>query len=129
MSLWCLMASPLFFSGDMNRLDEFTLNVLCNPEVIEVDQDPLGQCARVIPVSAETFVMVKDLADGTQAVGLGNQSEFPTKVTARWNELGLKGTKVVRDLWRHKDLGEFNGQFETNVPRRGVVLIRLRPPK
>ena len=39
MSLWCLMASPLFFSGDMNRLDEFTLNVLCNAEMIEVNQD------------------------------------------------------------------------------------------
>jgi alpha-galactosidase len=32
MSLWALMASPLFFSGDMTKLDEFTLNVLCNPE-------------------------------------------------------------------------------------------------
>ena len=63
MSLWCLMASPLFYSGDMGRLDEFTLNVLCNPEVIEVDQDPLGQCARVVPLSADTFLMVKDLED------------------------------------------------------------------
>ena len=46
MSLWCLMAAPLFYSGDMSRLDAFTLNVLCNPEVIEVDQDPLGKPGR-----------------------------------------------------------------------------------
>ena len=33
------MAAPLIYSGDMSKLDEFTLNVLCNPEVIEVNQD------------------------------------------------------------------------------------------
>ena len=55
MSLWCLMASPLFYSGDMSQLDEFTLNVLCNPEVIDVNQDPLGQCARVVPLGEDTF--------------------------------------------------------------------------
>ena len=41
-----LMAAPLFFSGDMAKLDDFTLNVLCNAEVIEVDQDPLGKQAK-----------------------------------------------------------------------------------
>ncbi|MDP4275075.1 MAG: hypothetical protein Q8907_12420 [Bacteroidota bacterium] len=45
MSLWCMMASPLFFSGDMTKLHEFTLNVSCDPEVIEVDQDTLGKSA------------------------------------------------------------------------------------
>lgn len=47
-SLWSLMAVPLFFSGDMRALDPFTLNVLCNAEVIEVDQGPLGRCASVV---------------------------------------------------------------------------------
>ena len=48
MSMWCLMASPLIFSGDMARLDPFTLNVLCNAEVIDVDQDALGRQARIV---------------------------------------------------------------------------------
>ena len=42
-SLWCLLAAPLIFSGDITRLDEFTLGLLCNDEVIDVDQDSLGQ--------------------------------------------------------------------------------------
>jgi alpha-galactosidase len=46
MSMWCLMAAPLIFSGDMEKLDDFTLNILCNAEVIEVDQDPLGRHGR-----------------------------------------------------------------------------------
>jgi len=48
MSLWSLMTAPLIYSGDMSKLDEFTLNVLCNPEVIDVNQDPMGECAMVI---------------------------------------------------------------------------------
>jgi len=36
------------FSGDMARLDAFSLNVLCNHEVIEIDQDTLGRQARVV---------------------------------------------------------------------------------
>jgi len=35
----------------------------------------------------------------------------------------------VRDLWRQKDLGTFDGGFETEVPRHGVVLVRLFPAR
>jgi alpha-galactosidase len=55
MSLWSLMAAPLFYSGDMGRLDEFTLNLLCNPEVIEINQDMLGRVWPRREAHAETF--------------------------------------------------------------------------
>ena len=125
MSLWCLMASPLFYSGDMGRLDEFTVNVLCNSEVIDVDQDPLGQCAQVVPLSEETFVMVKALEDGSKAVGLFNRGEMPTPVSAKWSDLGVNGPQRVRDLWRQSDKGTFEGEFKATVPRHGVMLVRL----
>ena len=125
MSLWALMASPLFYSGDMTKLDEFTLNVLCNPEVIAVNQDPLGQCARVVMLSDDTFLMVKDLEDGTKAVGLCNRGETKASVTARWSDLGVAGRQAVRDVWRHQPLGEFAAEFKADVPRRGVVLIKV----
>ena len=151
MSLWCLMAAPLFYSGDMNRLDAFTLNVLCNPEVIDVDQDPLGRCAAVTNLTEDTFVMVKDLEDGSKAVGLFNRGEVETTVAARWAELGIRSLAEVRDpwqkgasrlltsrkvggspqrardLWRQKELGVFRGEFKASVPRHGVVLVRLWP--
>lgn len=49
--------------------------------------------------------MIKDLADGSRAVGLGNRGEFTHPVTVRWSDLGLKGRQPVRDLWRQKNLG------------------------
>jgi alpha-galactosidase len=126
MSLWCLMAAPLFFSGDMGKLDDFTINVLCNPEVIDVDQDPLGQCAKVVDLGNDTFVMVKDLEDGAKAVGLFNRGEMETTVTARWTDLGVAGRQAVRDLWRQKDLGDVAGEYTAKVPRHGGVLVRVQ---
>lgn len=129
MSLWCLMASPIFYSGNMNVLDDFTLNVLCNPEVIEVDQDPLGVCAEVKMLSDDLFLMIKPMEDGSKAVGLFNRGYFDAPVAANWGDLGLEGKMVVRDLWRQKDLGTFEGKFESEVPHRGVVMVRIRPAK
>jgi alpha-galactosidase len=126
MSLWCLMAAPLFFSGDMSRLDEFTLNVLCNPEVIEVDQDALGKSAAVMRTTAETVLMVKDLEDGSKAVGLFNQGKLPVQVAAPWPVVGVTGERAVRDLWRQRELGRFKEIFRATVPPHGVVLVRVR---
>jgi alpha-galactosidase len=129
MSLWSLMASPIFFSGDMSKLDPFTLNVLCNPEIIAIDQDPLGQSASVATLSDETFVMVKDLEDGSKAVGLFNRGEFPADMTATWSVVGVSGALRVRDLWRQKELGTFTDAFPCRVGRHGVVLVTIGPGK
>lgn len=127
MSLWALMASPLFYSGDMSKLDEFTLNVLCNPEVIDVNQDPLGHSGAVSHLNESNFIMVKELEDGAKAVGLFNRGEFPAKVAAPWPVMGLSGPQAARDLWRQLDLGVFHNEFRTEVPRHGVILVRLTP--
>ena len=125
MSLWCLMSAPLFYSGDLTKLDDFTLNVLCNPEVIAIDQDPLGQCARVTFIGDGTFFMLKDLENGEHALGLCNDSESPADLTATWSALGLPNEQRVRDVWREKDLGVFKDSFSARVPAHEVVLVRL----
>ncbi|TWT84115.1 Alpha-galactosidase A precursor [Planctomycetes bacterium CA13] len=38
MSLWCIARSPLILGGDMTKLDEFTLQLLTNPEILSVNQ-------------------------------------------------------------------------------------------
>ena len=126
-SLWCLVAAPLIFSGDITRLDDFTSNLLNNDEVIDVDQDPLGKPGRRVAVNDHCEVWARDLEDGTKAVGLFNRGEAPATAVAKWTDLGVTGKQRVRDLWRQKDLASCQDQFETVVPRHGVVLVRLRP--
>lgn len=125
MSMWSLMASPLFFSGDMSRLDDFTINVLCNAEVLDVNQDTLGRQAKPVRQTAEELVLAKPLEDKSLAVGLFNLSGSDRAMRVDWKELGLRGRRRVRDLWRQKDLGPATGAFTARVPRHGVAMVRI----
>ncbi|HTJ00890.1 MAG TPA: NPCBM/NEW2 domain-containing protein [Dongiaceae bacterium] len=128
-SLWCLLTSPLLIGCDMTQLDDFTLSLLSNDEVLEVDQDPLAQQAKRVSQENQLEVWAKTMEDGSKAVGLFNRGYSDAQVTAKWSDLGLTGKQKVRDLWRQQDIGEFSDAFTASVPRHGVVLIRVWPVK
>ncbi|MBN1516251.1 NPCBM/NEW2 domain-containing protein [Candidatus Sumerlaeota bacterium] len=125
-SLWSLLAAPLLIGCDMTQLDGFTFNLLTNHEVIDVNQDPLGKQGRRVSKDGPLEVWVKPLEDGSIAVGLFNRGYFAMTVKAKWRDLGVKGRQIVRDLWRQKDLGEFQNQFSAEIPCHGVMFLRLR---
>jgi alpha-galactosidase len=127
MSMWALMAAPLFYSGDITRLDPFTLNVLNNAEVIAVDQDVLGRQGRIVRKSEDEFVLVKPMEDGSIAVGLFNLSEARRDITVTAADLGVSGRQRVRDLWRWKDIGTIADAYTANIGRHGVMLVRMWP--
>ena len=128
-SLWCLLDSPLLIGCDMTQMDEFTLSLLTNDEVLEVNQDPLGKQAARVAKNGDLEVWAKDMEDGSKAVGLFNRGKAETKVTATWADIGLTGKQKVRNLWSQKDLGKFKDTFEATVPKHGVVLVRIWPVK
>ena len=126
-SLWCLLSAPLLLGCDLDHLDAFTLNLLTNDEVLDVNQDALGKQATRVVGTATTDVYAKVLEDGSWAVGLFNRGEAQASVTVNWADLKLAGNNQrVRDLWRQKDLGVFPDQFEAPVAPHGVVLIQIR---
>lgn len=137
-SLWCLLAAPLLIGCDLSQLDDFTLNLLTNDEVLAVNQDPLGLQAMKVSEKEGAQVWVKHLVDGSLAVGLfytGVNSPvdafnwdggMPSRaVTVSWEELGINGTYIARDLWRQVNIGQFAGVFTAEVPFHGVALVRL----
>ena len=42
-----------------------------------------------------------------------------------WQELGIEGKWMVRDLWRQKDIRVETENFEAEVNPHGVVLVKL----
>jgi alpha-galactosidase len=126
-SLWCLLDAPLLIGCDMTQLDDFTLSLLTNDEVLEVDQDPLANQAGRVSKDGDLEVWAKNMEDGSKAVGLFNRGRTPAQVSANWSDLGLSGKQKVRDLWRQKDIGNFSDKFEATVPKHGVVLLRIWP--
>lgn len=130
MVLWCLWSSPIIIGAPVDSLDPLALSLFLNDELLALNQDPLG-------IQAEDFeagggeILVKRLEDGDVAVGLFNPSDAPgsVRVTADWSIVGVKGPQAVRDLLNHRDLGTFEGSFSADVPRHGVVVVRLHAVK
>jgi alpha-galactosidase len=130
MSAWCLQSVPLLLGCDLTKLDDFTISLLSNDEVIAVNQDPLGKQATVVSRQDSSGVLAKDLEDGSKAAGLFNLTDNLTrKIILKWSDLGIKGKYIVRDLWRQKDLGTFEEEFSADVNPHGVVMVSLRKMK
>ena len=127
-TLWCLVSAPLLLGCDLEKVDDFTLGLLTNDEVLEVNQDPLGKEAKGVVKEGDLRVYAKEMADGSKAVGLFNVgTNGAVKVSVRWSDLGLKGkTHQVRDLWRQKDLGKFNDGFGMMVDGHGAEMIKVK---
>ena len=132
-SLWCLLASPLLIGCDMEKFDDFTLNLLSNDEVLAVDQDELGKGALCIINHGDLRVYEKDLADGGRAVGFFNLGMKPLELSFdEFAPLGLNGKQTVRDLWRQKNVATVDAAKDSlplTIPAHGVVLYKFTAAK
>jgi alpha-galactosidase len=128
-SLWCLVSAPLLIGCDMSKMDDFTVSLLSNDEVLAIDQDSLGKQATTVSKHDNAIVYAKDLEDGSKAVGLFNTGTEPMKVVADFSDLKLDGKQKVRDLWRQQDVGQFAKQYEATVAPHGAVLVKLSAVK
>lgn len=126
MSLWCMMACPLFFSGDMDALDDFTLNVITNTEMIAVNQDVLGKCAEPMRMGDKAWILKKVLADGSIVVGVFDiANNGDQNINLDLKELGLDGIFKARDLWRQKEIGSLSDKISIAVGARGCAILKL----
>ncbi len=126
-SLWALLSAPLLLGCDLNKLDDFTMNLITNDEVIAIDQDPLGKQAVPVPVIKTDAIQVykKELSDGNWAVGVFNLDKATKSFKLDFKKIGLPGRVRIRDVWRQKNLGTFDDAFTVKVPAHGVYLFKL----
>ena len=142
-SIFSLLAAPMLIGCPIERLDSFTLNLLANDEIIEINQDPLGKPARLVVNENGIQVWLKPMEDGSYAAGLFNIDGYGTTPESyfRWGDekprnfefdfasLGLKGKWKLRNVWKQKEEGVFSNFFKTSIRYHGVVMLRLYPVK
>ena len=128
-SLWALVASPLMIGCDMTKLDEFTLSLLSNDEVLAIDQDPLGLGAGCVAEGDDWEIWARPLADGSIAAGLYNKSLREQTIVMDMSALGMECKWRARDVWRQADLGVFLGRYERSVPGHATHLVKFTPLK
>jgi hypothetical protein len=127
LTLWAIFRSPLMMGGDLPTLDAATLDMLTNPEVLDVDQHSGhnhelfvrgSQLAWIAdaPGSTDKYVAVFNLDD-----------RAPAEVSVRWSELGLGHKCSVRDLWAKSNLGVMDEAFAPRIEPHGAGLFRITP--
>jgi len=125
-SLWSMLASPLLIGCDVNQLDNFTLNLLTNTEVLDINQDVLGKQAKRQIQDGNIQVWVKELSDGSKAVGIFNLGDKDRNYDLILSSLGYSSVTNVRDVWRQKDIPNIGASVQVFLPTHGVSLLIIK---
>ncbi|MEV8455911.1 NPCBM/NEW2 domain-containing protein [Streptomyces sp. NPDC052095] len=125
-SMWSVMAAPLLIGSDLRRASAETYEILSNREVVAVDQDPLGRQGTVLSSTDGRWVVAKEMADGSRAVALFNETDSAQHIATTAADAGLPKTDgyTVRDLWEHRTYNTA-GTLAATVPAHGTVLLRV----
>ncbi|SDN21612.1 Alpha galactosidase A [Methylobacterium phyllostachyos] len=132
MTLWSIARSPLIMGGDLRHLDDATLALLTNREVLAVNQastdnrpHDVAWGLRIWSARAEgsedRYVALFHPGDKL------NPDRKPREVGIPLDQLGLTGTVKVRDLWAGRDLGTVSNGVAATLPVHGSALYRLTP--
>ncbi|MFF1718209.1 ricin-type beta-trefoil lectin domain protein [Streptomyces sviceus] len=128
MNLWAVSGAPLLAGNNLATMTTETANILKNPEVIAVDQDPRGlQGVKVAEDTTGLQVYGKVLSGtGNRAVVLLNRTSSAQNITVRWSDLGLTNANAtVRDLWARSNVGSYGTGYTTSVPAGGSVMLTV----
>lgn len=140
-TLWCMMASPLMAGNDLREMNQETLKILTNKEVIAVNQDFLGIQGFKYLKMDKLEIWVKPLEEDALAVCFLNRGTEVKKIDFNWEEHFIKDDFVhqeyifnqteylIRDLWAKKDLGTTKKSYRQQIQGHDVKLLRLSPLK
>jgi len=126
-TLWTMLAQPMLLSCDLDLIDEFTLKLMTNYEVIDINQDRLCKPAERMELdeAGKLLLYKKTLSNGRFAIALFNTSDSEQEVTFSLKQLNLKDSWNVRDAWKQKEIGTVSDEFTALVDSHGVLLLQL----
>ena len=103
-AVWCMMSSPLLIGCDLTKIKPQTLKLLTDPQLIAINQDPLGLQAYVTKRVGECYVLVKDikkLNGRERAVAFVNLSDKEQTMSLDLRQIDLDGDTLSVTLPPH----------------------------
>jgi hypothetical protein len=124
-SLWAIAASQFVIGNDLTKLDDYGVNLLTNDEIIGVNQS--GVAGKRLYKKADSQVFYQTLSDGSYNIALFNTGSSTQNVSVKWEDLGIQGSALVRDLWSHQDIGSMEKGFTAKLLTHASHMIRVVP--
>lgn len=103
MTLWAVFRSPLFFGGELRLTDDYTLSLVTNPEVINVNQNSEKP---LFVYNKGGIAVWQTKIENCTAVAVFNLSDEEKHYKLSFSDLGIENVRAVRDLWARKDIPE-----------------------
>ncbi|MCR5150243.1 MAG: glycoside hydrolase family 27 protein [Clostridiales bacterium] len=122
MTLWSIFRSPLIMGGDLNGNDDFTLSLLTNREIIEINQFSSGGHPVIDNDDFKLWACI--CSDGSTAVAVFNVKDEPAEREIDLSLLGIVKAKA-RALWNHCDLGEVTDKLVVTLEPHGAAMIKF----
>lgn len=101
MTLWAVFRSPLFFGGELRLTDDYTLSLVTNPEVINVNQNSEKP---LFLYNKGGIAVWQTKIENCTAVAVFNLSDEEKHYKLSFSDLGIENVRAVRDLWARKDI-------------------------
>lgn len=101
MTLWAVFRSPLFFGGELRLTDNYTLSLVTNPEVINVNQNSEKP---LLVYNKGGIAVWQTKIENSTAVAVFNLSDEEKHYKLSFSDLGIENVRTVRDLWARKDI-------------------------
>ncbi len=125
LTLWTIARSPLMIGAELLSLDQQTLSLLTNPEVISVNQKSTDN-RQVVQRNGHCVWIATEPETGDKFIALFNLKEKEDEVNFDLELEGLRGKYLVRDLWAKSDLGKIEKVLTAKIPPHGAGLFRLK---
>ncbi|WP_048921131.1 glycoside hydrolase family 27 protein [Rufibacter radiotolerans] len=125
-ALWSIMSAPLILGNDPRVMKEEEKKIILKKEAIAINQDPTEQGKR-ITAAGKAEVWAKKLKNGDYAVLLLNRDAAAAQaITVTWAQLGLSGSRKVRDVYAAKSLGTAKDKFSQTIPPRSSLFLVMQ---
>lgn len=121
MTLWCMSKAPLMFGGELRDNDSWTLALLTNRRVLEIQQH--SRRNRQFRREGNEVVWTAQGRDGALFLALFNLGDTPLNINVTAEQLGVSLPDVLLDLWTGEEVKTYEQGISRTVPAHGVALL------
>ncbi len=122
LSLWSIFRSPLMIGAEMRDNDDFTLKLLTNREILQMNKN--SRNAREIYLDDNMSIWLADNIDGGRYCAIFNLSDENNEFSIDTQNICIPDNAVVTELWENKEIKAKDGKITVKIGGHCAVVLK-----
>jgi len=123
LTLWCIFGSPLMLGAEMTKLDEWTLSLLTNREVLAM-LTPDCKATQICLDKQKSIWKAYNAKNGSCYVALFNLQDKAAEVSVEVTEAELWADVSLKELWTSEKALVTGETLSVNLPAHGCAVYK-----